>query len=286
MVNSVGSGAIDEAADVKRADLLTALSGTYKEMQQYNKAIELGLEGLVLYEKLFPKDPRTAALLTTLGHAYTHLGKFELAFDACSRAVEINIEASGYNSTESSGSMFSLAELYVKSGRYDEAILTYKRAISSLSNRTPDVFMISPLQRLSCLYFSLHMHDEAKQYGEEALDATKRCGGSDSYKSVLVASCQSILIEIYKRKGLLKEAAALRRQGPHGLVDPTFLSNVCAACFQSTDDIGKRLLKCSVCRVVRYCSKECQKVDWARHKRFCTKGLKSMPIQSFISSAK
>ena len=31
------------------------------------------------------------------------------------------------------------------------------------------------------------------------------------------------------------------------------------------------LLKCSGCKVVKYCSRECQKKDWARHKKDCKK---------------
>lgn len=36
--------------------------------------------------------------------------------------------------------------------------------------------------------------------------------------------------------------------------------------------IGQRRLKtCSVCRIARYCSKECQQTDWPKHKLECTK---------------
>lgn len=30
------------------------------------------------------------------------------------------------------------------------------------------------------------------------------------------------------------------------------------------------LQKCSVCHLMQYCSKECQRKDWRRHKPFCT----------------
>lgn len=39
----------------------------------------------------------------------------------------------------------------------------------------------------------------------------------------------------------------------------------CQYCFKNYD----KLLKCSSCRVVHYCSKKCQKSDWVVHKMYC-----------------
>lgn len=41
----------------------------------------------------------------------------------------------------------------------------------------------------------------------------------------------------------------------------------CHKCVKS--DLDSRLLVCSQCHMVRYCSKECQSADWEDHKRFC-----------------
>ncbi|MCJ1288093.1 hypothetical protein MMC26_007447 [Xylographa opegraphella] len=46
----------------------------------------------------------------------------------------------------------------------------------------------------------------------------------------------------------------------------------CRSCGKSgSDDGGKGLLKCSRCQAVRYCSVECQRTDWKRHKEECSK---------------
>lgn len=43
----------------------------------------------------------------------------------------------------------------------------------------------------------------------------------------------------------------------------------CGRCCEERQDDGSPLLACAVCRRRRYCSKECQRNDYRRHKRFC-----------------
>lgn len=46
-------------------------------------------------------------------------------------------------------------------------------------------------------------------------------------------------------------------------------SGVCRGCKGKKTKEGKALMKCGRCRVVEYCSAECQKGDWATHKKVC-----------------
>ncbi|GAA6049194.1 hypothetical protein JCM3770_003304 [Rhodotorula araucariae] len=48
----------------------------------------------------------------------------------------------------------------------------------------------------------------------------------------------------------------------------------CSSCFRAADDLDvpvakQKLLQCSLCHVVQYCSAACQKNDWALHKKEC-----------------
>ncbi|KAK0726537.1 hypothetical protein B0T21DRAFT_371777 [Apiosordaria backusii] len=43
----------------------------------------------------------------------------------------------------------------------------------------------------------------------------------------------------------------------------------CNVCWAEKSDNGGELLKCSKCKKVRYCSQECQKIDWKDHKKVC-----------------
>lgn len=45
------------------------------------------------------------------------------------------------------------------------------------------------------------------------------------------------------------------------------MENSCVVC----EKIEAKNKKCGWCRKVFYCSPECQKLDWAKHKAFCNK---------------
>ncbi|KAI0807509.1 hypothetical protein C8Q74DRAFT_1227877 [Fomes fomentarius] len=50
------------------------------------------------------------------------------------------------------------------------------------------------------------------------------------------------------------------------------LAGSCACCERDeTVNLGTALKKCSGCKLTRYCSVECQKKDWPRHKVTCSK---------------
>jgi hypothetical protein len=44
-------------------------------------------------------------------------------------------------------------------------------------------------------------------------------------------------------------------------------SKTCRSCGVAPE----KLMACSSCKKVRYCSRECQKADWKRHKEECGK---------------
>lgn len=52
----------------------------------------------------------------------------------------------------------------------------------------------------------------------------------------------------------------------------------CANCNnpKRKDDENKRLLRCSGCKLVRYCCRECQFIDWTNHKVICKRLNKAM----------
>ena len=56
-------------------------------------------------------------------------------------------------------------------------------------------------------------------------------------------------------------------------LDPVIVSTRCANCGVSATQLAKddkKLLNCSQCRSVRYCSRECQRAHWrAGHKAEC-----------------
>ena len=45
----------------------------------------------------------------------------------------------------------------------------------------------------------------------------------------------------------------------------------CNSCGKEGDDGENKLMQCSLCASVKYCSTTCQKSDWTKHKKNCTK---------------
>ena len=43
----------------------------------------------------------------------------------------------------------------------------------------------------------------------------------------------------------------------------------CLKCGAATTKAGNPLLRCSKCKTVNYCSPDCQKKDWKKHKQMC-----------------
>ena len=50
----------------------------------------------------------------------------------------------------------------------------------------------------------------------------------------------------------------------------------CAKCLKSESEKGSTLMKCSRCRTVKYCSRDCQVADWKVHKRACSRIVQEM----------
>jgi tetratricopeptide (TPR) repeat protein len=53
------------------------------------------------------------------------------------------------------------------------------------------------------------------------------------------------------------------------VIDKSLRSHRCLNCGKMATDIGCRLSKCSRCKQVSYCSRDCQRSDWKSHKVFC-----------------
>lgn len=69
----------------------------------------------------------------------------------------------------------------------------------------------------------------------------------------LLLNCKSIQIEKFNYK-----KTDIKQYG--------FYNKICTVC---NEDHGKKLLRCSNCEIVGYCSKTCQKKDWKEHKICC-----------------
>ncbi len=47
------------------------------------------------------------------------------------------------------------------------------------------------------------------------------------------------------------------------------MRRVCAQCRYKAQEGDSKMLACGTCRAVHYCTAKCQRLDWARHKKYC-----------------
>ena len=52
------------------------------------------------------------------------------------------------------------------------------------------------------------------------------------------------------------------------------LGKICFHCGTSEEDVGRKIMSCSRCKSIYYCSRQCQKDDWKRHKKECKDGFR------------
>ncbi|GMT33043.1 hypothetical protein PFISCL1PPCAC_24340 [Pristionchus fissidentatus] len=61
------------------------------------------------------------------------------------------------------------------------------------------------------------------------------------------------------------------------VVHDEFLSSVCSYCFDKSFE-EKALSRCAKCKIVHYCSADCQKKDWRIHKTECSFFVEKSPF--------
>ena len=70
-------------------------------------------------------------------------------------------------------------------------------------------------------------------------------------------------------KSSTRRGTTLTRQDPIVVaVEDDSMDTVCSGCCKSLEEVQGNN-RCSKCKVVRYCSQECQRSDWRDHKEEC-----------------
>lgn len=54
----------------------------------------------------------------------------------------------------------------------------------------------------------------------------------------------------------------------------------CFTCHKNEQEIGKESSQCAKCKIINYCSKECQRKDWKGHKKECREGMSTVNFEN------
>ncbi len=151
------------------------------------------------------------------------------------------------------------AQSLSRQGRHKEALELFKEALR-LKIESFGKFSVQAALSFNALgecYLSLQEYDLARENLEHAL-AFRKTQGETLDTRITRDNLGRVCEELGDKEGSKEH----RKNG----------TNLCSNMKCPTDYYppkGKSLMTCSRCRAIYYCSPNCQKVDWPRHKKYC-----------------
>ncbi|KAI1797847.1 hypothetical protein LXA43DRAFT_1088915 [Ganoderma leucocontextum] len=146
-------------------------------------------------------------------------------------------------------------------GRYYDAERLLQKALELVDPTVPSPILASLRNGLGELYFHMGNLDGAEQWFQKSLDV-----GVLIYNFKDIAASRDNLARVRRVRGELLKAKALKMLGAPD--DMCCGSYSCANGLLRTPD----LRICGGCKGAFYCSHDCQREDWERHKRRCRHG--------------
>ena len=250
------------------ANGLETLAGILFEEGKYEMSLKRIEEARSLMK--LESNPRLLAIILSL-HALvlTEMKQFQKAVLAREEELALSLKISGPNHPEYATSLRNAAVLYAKLKQTDRAVELLTKAF--------EIYMkpLGPAHPST-----QEARDDLATCQKALIDpALKKVIASESHRMCSVDGCNIVqnkmnrclkCLSLYMCKDhekLIHEHVAVCPKFPDVLPDEEELKILkCRRCRKKT-----KLMKCSVCEMVKYCSAKCQKEDWKRHKLFCGK---------------
>jgi hypothetical protein len=209
--------------------------------------------------------PTHVTLLDLRAIALNHLGRIEEAVEIRHNHVDLCKSVFGTKHVYFGFALLDTTELYAQMNQFTRAVPMMEQAVVVLTNSVgdahPDVVharerifwwkqaLVDPSVKKRFVMTTLRMCNHTGCYQiEEAMD---RC-----------VWCKAHYLCSEHREEIEK----------HTYLCPKFPQEDVTKCRRCCAE--SNLLQCSLCNAVSYCTKECQRDDWPRHKQFCTGKLK------------
>ena len=163
-------GLLEKDLDYKKAEILNILGVSYRDIGDYNKAIEYHEKALeIRINALGENQPE---LYNNLGISYDGLGDYGKAIEYHEKALEIRINTLGENHPDVASYYNNLGTVYNSLGDYNKAIEYHEKAleirINTLGENHPDV--ADSYNNLGISYDGLGDYNKAIEYHEKALE--------------------------------------------------------------------------------------------------------------------
>jgi two-component system, sensor histidine kinase PdtaS len=152
------------------ADVYSNKGYLYQRTGQYEKAINLFIKGLKIYDSL-GNNLKVGRTNLNLANTYTRLDLYPKAKEKFYHAIKIFEE--GGNNKELASCLIGIGAIYNQSGVYDSAIMVYERAIGLLDST--DIRGLSiVLNNIGNVFNSQHYYDKAIAYYKESLSLKEK----------------------------------------------------------------------------------------------------------------
>ena len=199
-------------AELGIACCLNILAFDKSEQGNYQEAIRLGTEAMIIYKKLYGEEhPDYAMSLNNMANYYCYLGNYTEAVRLVTQVMEIYKRIRGEEHHDYAQSLNDLAHYYYDLGNYQEAIRLGTEAMEirkKVFGKNYHEYAQS-LNNLATYYGNLGNYQEAIRLCSEAMEITKNGFGEEH---PYYASSLSNLAYYYSNLGNYQEAIRLGSQ--------------------------------------------------------------------------
>lgn len=152
-----------------------------------------------------------AAIHTTLGETYLHLGEYRDSAHHLQRAYELRRNLLGAEHPDTLETMNDLARVYRRLQRFDEAEQLFRETIETARRVVgpENKLTLQPMNNLAVLYNRQERYEEAEPLYREVLEIRRRMLGADHPRTLV---CMSNLAQHYASRFMLERAERLMRE--------------------------------------------------------------------------
>lgn len=188
-----------------KADCLNAIGLVYRRLNDYSKALEYILKASEIFDKLGAKSS-LASTLNNSGLIHDTLGNTELALEHYKKGLKYDEELG--NTTRASAQLGNIAEIYTRQGRYKEALEMLDEALNRAKRSGYKKRMSEIMYSMSLCYKRQKNYTRAMEFLNKSLSIKKEI---NEYYGIAIVNVE--MGAIHRKLGNFNKARARLDQG-------------------------------------------------------------------------